>query len=239
MILESSRLDVPRARSDRISRSSETDGSPASILATRDWLDLSIPARSTCERRCRLRRSRKLSASRILSSIYVDSSSESWRNSLALPIFQPFASNRFFFSSRIFVLPESFSTRRYYGPRRGPGFLAEDFQDHDSVGLDSVHDAPRNTSVIDAQLIAPRPDIWHRPRMGHGNQFAPLQPPKQIARLQSGSLREGRSLDLTVQPDKRFVVRAHWTQCMSDLICYQPGNLTWRFRPTLRHAQGG
>jgi hypothetical protein len=60
--------------------------------------------------------------------------------------------------------------------------------------------------------------------MGHGNQFAPLQPPKQIARLQSGSLREGRSLDLTVQPDKRFVVRAHWTQCMSDLICYQPGN---------------
>jgi len=39
MIRDSSRADVPREISERISRSKETDGSPASILATRDWLD--------------------------------------------------------------------------------------------------------------------------------------------------------------------------------------------------------
>src|SRR3990167_2865279 len=105
MILESSRLEVPRARSDRISRSRETDGSPASIFATRDWLDFSALARSVWERRSRRRRSRRLSANRILSSMYADSSSERRRNSLALPIFQPPASNCFLLSSRIFILP--------------------------------------------------------------------------------------------------------------------------------------
>jgi hypothetical protein len=39
MIRDSSRSVVPREISERISRSKETDGSPASILATRDWLD--------------------------------------------------------------------------------------------------------------------------------------------------------------------------------------------------------
>ena len=34
----SSERDAPSASSDRISRSSETDGSPASSFATRDWL---------------------------------------------------------------------------------------------------------------------------------------------------------------------------------------------------------
>src|SRR5689334_15938773 len=39
MSRDSSRSVVPREISERISRSRETDGSPASILATRDWLD--------------------------------------------------------------------------------------------------------------------------------------------------------------------------------------------------------
>ena len=39
MICESSRSVAPREISERISRSKETEGSPASILATRDWLD--------------------------------------------------------------------------------------------------------------------------------------------------------------------------------------------------------
>jgi hypothetical protein len=38
----------PNTNNDRISRSKETDGSPASILATRDWLDFSRFANSTC-----------------------------------------------------------------------------------------------------------------------------------------------------------------------------------------------
>src|SRR5271170_7622309 len=45
MIVANSRLDVPRAKSDFTSRSSDTVGSPASILATRDWLDLMARAR--------------------------------------------------------------------------------------------------------------------------------------------------------------------------------------------------
>ena len=43
MIRESSTVDAPRARSERTSRSSDTDGSPISILATRDWLDPQEP----------------------------------------------------------------------------------------------------------------------------------------------------------------------------------------------------
>jgi hypothetical protein len=39
MICDSSRSVAPSEISERISRSKETDGSPASILATRDWLD--------------------------------------------------------------------------------------------------------------------------------------------------------------------------------------------------------
>lgn len=41
MICANSRFDVPSASSDFTSRSSETVGSPASIFATRDWLDRS------------------------------------------------------------------------------------------------------------------------------------------------------------------------------------------------------
>jgi hypothetical protein len=36
-----SRFDAPRVKSDRIKRSMETDGSPPSIFATRDWLERS------------------------------------------------------------------------------------------------------------------------------------------------------------------------------------------------------
>src|SRR3990172_5768571 len=65
MILESSRLEVPKARSDRISRSRDTDGSPASIFATRDLLDFSALARSVWERRSRWRGSRGCLGNRI------------------------------------------------------------------------------------------------------------------------------------------------------------------------------
>src|SRR5277367_488261 len=55
MIVANSRLDVPSANSDLTSRSSDTVGSPASILATRDWLDLMARASPTCvtPRACR------------------------------------------------------------------------------------------------------------------------------------------------------------------------------------------
>src|SRR6185312_549302 len=48
IIFPSSDLDVPSASSDRIRRSTETEESDASILATRLWLDWTIFARSAC-----------------------------------------------------------------------------------------------------------------------------------------------------------------------------------------------
>jgi len=39
MIRDSSWREAPRISSELISRSNDTEGSPASILAMRDWLD--------------------------------------------------------------------------------------------------------------------------------------------------------------------------------------------------------
>jgi hypothetical protein len=50
IILESSRSEAPSVMRERMRRSRETEESPASILATRDWLDRSFAARSTCDK---------------------------------------------------------------------------------------------------------------------------------------------------------------------------------------------
>src|SRR5439155_16530052 len=70
MIRDNSRREVPRISSDLISRSSDTEGSPASILAMRDWLDWRRFARSACVRLRRRRRLRRPVASRALRSMY-------------------------------------------------------------------------------------------------------------------------------------------------------------------------
>lgn len=62
MIEAKSRLYVPSARSDFTSKSSDTVGSPASILATRDWLDLSDSASAVWLRPRRFRRTSSPSA---------------------------------------------------------------------------------------------------------------------------------------------------------------------------------
>jgi alkylhydroperoxidase family enzyme len=51
MIAASSLVDAPSARIDLTSRSSDTVGSPASIFATRDWLDFIVFA--SCDRAAR------------------------------------------------------------------------------------------------------------------------------------------------------------------------------------------
>ena len=53
MTLARSLRVAPRAISDRTRRSRDTEGSAASIFATRDWLDPIRFASSTCERRFR------------------------------------------------------------------------------------------------------------------------------------------------------------------------------------------
>lgn len=153
MIRDSSRGDAPRTSSDRTRRSSDTVGLPASILATRDWLEPSSVARSACVRRCRCRRSRRLVASRTLRSMNTASSAISRRNSCELPTFQPFVSSRRCLSLRTVVLPESPEGRFDDGWRRSPGLLAEDLQDHDRVRIHPVHDSPVRPDIADTQFV--------------------------------------------------------------------------------------
>ena len=96
-------LEAPRASSVRTRRSMETELSPASIFAARDWLDLMALATSDC---VMLRRSlwfRRLSASLSLISMYASSWEERPRNSFALPTVHPLASRRLLFLLRIVI----------------------------------------------------------------------------------------------------------------------------------------
>ena len=108
--------ETPKARSVLISRSMLTEGSPASIFATRDWLDLTSLATSTWDSFRVVRCILSPSASSSLSSMYADSSADRPRNSAALPIFQPLRSRRFRFSSRIVVLTQP-SPQQWQQPR--------------------------------------------------------------------------------------------------------------------------
>src|SRR6266705_5343148 len=93
----SSRRVAPVARMARTIRSIVTEGSPASILATRDWLEPIRWARSTWERRRFCRACLSAPARESLSSTSAASSSLNLRKSLALPTFQPAARSLFNF----------------------------------------------------------------------------------------------------------------------------------------------
>jgi hypothetical protein len=216
IIRDNSRRDAPSVRSDRMSRSIETDGSPASIFAIRDWLDRSRLASSACVRFPRRRHSRSPIASCALSSTYAASSAVNRRNSWAVPTFQPFASRRRRFCSRTVVLLHSANAR--VDDRQGccPGGLAEDRQNHDSIGIGPIHDPPVGFAIPHTQLVAACTHNGHRPRVRHGQCLPLLQQPKEIASFKPGRLRERWSLDLSVKPDERLVARAHGRDAMSD-----------------------
>src|SRR5437867_6129841 len=205
MIREISRAEVPRTRSERTSRSIETDGSPASIFATRDWLDLSALASATwVRRRCR-RRCLRPCARRSLRSIYVSSSSDSLRNSLAVPTFHPLASSRRLFSSRILIVLEPSFAGLDHSLGRCRRLLREYLQDHDRIRSYVVDDPPGRVHVVNAQLVATSANRGHRARMRHTQQLATLQSAQQVARPDPARLGEGRRLNLSVQPDEMFV----------------------------------
>lgn len=88
--------DALRARRERTRRSIETDGSPASILATRDWLDRRCAANCSWVSPWRLRRSFKNSLKASLNSINRFSPGVNLKNSRAELTFQPLASKRLF-----------------------------------------------------------------------------------------------------------------------------------------------
>src|SRR5712691_8797262 len=221
MSRDSSRREIPRINSDRIRRSSDTDGSPDSIFAMRDWLDWRRLARSACVRLRRRRLSRRPVASRTLRSIYAASSALRRRNSWAVPIFQPFACSRRRFSSRTVVLPQPAGSGVNDGLGHRLGLLAEDLQNHHRIGVEPIYDPPVNRGVTDPEFVTARTDDGHRPRPRHANQLPLLEQTKQIAGLDPRLLGERWRLDLSVKPNERLVARAHDHDSMSDPTCSQ------------------
>ena len=92
------------------------------------------------------------------------------------------------------------------------------------IRIDPIDDSPGRSLVVDPQFVAAATNRGHRSGMRHSQRFALLQLPKQIARFQSGRLGEWRSLNLSFQPDQRFIGRRHHQlNCMSDLTLPSTG----------------
>lgn len=99
MMSANSRIDAPSVSSDFTSKSRETLGSPASIFATRDWLECSECASWLWVTPRDFRRALRPSASLRRRSINTSSWSLKPRKSLASPPRQPFSVNFFRLSS--------------------------------------------------------------------------------------------------------------------------------------------
>src|SRR3954471_19181515 len=164
-------VEAPRARRDLTSRSSDTVGSPASIFATRDWLECTAFAKSVCVSPFALRRALSPSASLKRSSMYAASSSVRLSNSFGVPTFQPFASRRLRFSARIVILLKALPTSVNHTVRRCAGFLPKHIENHNSVAIYPVHNAPTDVCIADPKFVTPSRDARHRPRMRHGKFF--------------------------------------------------------------------
>jgi hypothetical protein len=74
---------------------------------------------------------------------------------LTVPILHPFASKRLFFSLRIVILLDSSFACVDNRSRSVPALLAENFQDHDGIGVDSIDDPPGNPRIVDPQFMTP------------------------------------------------------------------------------------
>jgi hypothetical protein len=209
MIRDNSRREVPRTSNDLISRSSDTEGSPASIFAMRDWLDRRRCARAAWVRLPRARRSRRPMASRTLRSIYAASSALRRRNSRAVPTLHPCASSLRRFCLRTVILLQSSGACLDNGLRRRSRLLAEYFQNHHGVGVRPVHDSPVCSGITDPKLVTSRAHNGHRPRPRQAKRLPLLQQTKQITGLDPGSLGEWRRLDLAAEPHERPVARCH------------------------------
>ena len=161
MIFAISRFDAPRARSERISKSIDTEGSPDSIFAILDWLDFTIFANCiwVSFRFCRL--FLRLSPSLSLSSMYADSSGVSWRNSSTVPTLQPFSSRRFFFVLCIVIILNTLFADVNHAFRSLRGFFLKYFQNKYCIIVDTIYDAPCSTLVINSKLVAPLTYRWH------------------------------------------------------------------------------
>jgi hypothetical protein len=56
-------------------------------------------------------------------------------------------------------------------------FLIEHVENHDGIGIDTIHDAERATCIVDPQLMAPGSDYRHRSGVRQGQLVAALHQP--------------------------------------------------------------
>ena len=190
-------------------KSSETEGSPTSSFATRDWLDLRIFASSTCVSFCYVRNFLKLVLSFNFNSMYEDSSSDKLRNSAVEPIFQPFFSKLFCFCLFIFIILYSFFTHIYNTLRRLLRFLFEYFKNYYCVIINSLNNPPSIPFVIYSQFIAIRTYTRHWSRMWHFQFLSHLKKSKKKSSFYPCSRGKWRSFYFSMQPDERFILYFH------------------------------
>src|SRR6056297_275372 len=231
MILAMSRLSAPSAIRDRTSRSTDTVGSPASIFATRDWLEPRLFASSTCVSFFRDRRALRPSASFNRSSMYACSSAERPRKSGASPTSQPASVNFLRLLARIVVLLETSLAGLDDFIRRRRSFLAEDIADNDRVDICSVDNSPGRSIVGNPKFVAAPADSGHGTRVWKAQFIAPLKLPEQEAGFNSCRWSERRRFYFAAQPNQRLVFRAHAGQYMSVPTYSQPNSA---LQPTTR-----
>src|SRR5439155_6239170 len=104
IVLARSAALAPSTSRELTNRSMETDGSPASILATRDWLERRRLASSTCDTPRLCRRSRRLRLRDNFISMSAASASDKSKNSCTDPTAQPAALS---LSRLLFFIPPS------------------------------------------------------------------------------------------------------------------------------------
>src|SRR6266481_2753376 len=190
-----------------------TEASPASIFATRDWLEPNKRPRCSWVIRRSLLCFLIAPASPSLTSTSAASSSLRPRKSAELPTFHPAASSRCLLRLSIVQYPAGqFVVKPQTRPASVDHFtwrlaclLAEHFNYHGSVWISSIHNSPRSVSVDDSEFVTTASYRNYRPRMRQGKFFASLQTPEQYSGLDSAFFGKRRCLDLAMQPDQGFV----------------------------------
>jgi hypothetical protein len=83
--------------------------------------------------------------------------------------------------------------------------FAEYFQNDYGICIDTVHNTPSRSCIVDPQFMAARANRSHRPRVGHTQRFALLQLTQKKTGFQSGCGRKRWCFDLSFEPNERFM----------------------------------
>ena len=170
---------APNNNRELTSRSIETDGSPASILATRDWLDWRRLANSIWDSPCCFLRARRLRLSASFISIRTASASDRPRNSFTVPTVHPAASSRaflpFLMSSSLsepVVLAKSSLTSFNHRCRCLSRLLRENIEDNYSVRIHSIQNTESAGFIVHSQFMTSASNNRHGPRVRKFEQLS-------------------------------------------------------------------